>query len=392
MLDLGEEDIDFSMYDISEIDSPPWDLSLSQEEEDFMEELYELQRQQEGLGNNIEIPDSHHNNQPSSGTDESHQSEDDFDTSNFRFDAPVALSDTIEDEIQAENESESRFNRGLRDEIIQQQFREMDQGSGQLDSQESVDSEDFIDDLNGDDQDEIYMWTAETTALPTQDDWTRTIVDDNYANRDGWGDEIVPVVQNDPIDDEALSTANLSLCPSSSNNEEITQEEQTNDATDTLNSNMVKSPSNIIRYTSTNHWEDNKKKSKDKQTTLGEYLMISTAKDIMMMNTSKPKMTRIRAEHNIISKVDVRSDQLLSILDRINMVEWLPELELYVAASQKGTVALLRILQVEFEGGKQACIFNNECYLPTGVLQSAPLYGSYLSFFFFSYSLVLTIK
>ncbi|CAO3649318.1 unnamed protein product [Mucor hiemalis] len=57
------------------------------------------------------------------------------------------------------------------------------------------------------------------------------------------------------------------------------------------------------------------------------------------------------------------------------MVEWLPELELFVAASQKGTVALMRVLQVEFEGGEQGCIFNNECYLPTDVLQATPLYG-----------------
>jgi hypothetical protein len=110
---------------------------------------------------------------------------------------------------------------------------------------------------------------------------------------------------------------------------------------------------------------------------LWEYLMVTTGKDLALLSTTIPRMNRIRAEHDMIKKVDVRSDQLLSVLDRISMVEWLPELELFVAASQKGTVALMRILQVEFEGGQQACIFNNEAYLPSNVLQSTPLYGEF---------------
>lgn len=121
-------------------------------------------------------------------------------------------------------------------------------------------------------------------------------------------------------------------------------------------------------------------------TNLGEYVMVTTGKDVTLMSTTTPKMSRIRAEHNMIQKVDVRSDQLLSVLDRISMVEWLPELELFVAASQKGTVALMRILQVEFEGGHQACIFNNEAYLPSNVLQSTPLYGKFLGMHVYHYN------
>ncbi|PHZ08887.1 WD40 repeat-like protein [Rhizopus microsporus ATCC 52813] len=108
---------------------------------------------------------------------------------------------------------------------------------------------------------------------------------------------------------------------------------------------------------------------------LDEYLMLSTAKDIVLMRTTLPKMTKVRQESDIISKVDVRADRLLYLLDRITMVEWIPELELFVTASQKGTVALTRILQLELEDGRQTCVFNNEYYLPIDVLQTTPLYG-----------------
>ncbi|CEJ01459.1 hypothetical protein RMCBS344292_15486 [Rhizopus microsporus] len=103
--------------------------------------------------------------------------------------------------------------------------------------------------------------------------------------------------------------------------------------------------------------------------------MLSTAKDIVLMRTTLPKMTKVRQESDIISKVDVRADRLLYLLDRITMIEWIPELELFVTASQKGTVALTRILQLELEDGRQTCVFNNEYYLPIDVLQTTPLYG-----------------
>ncbi|KAG1227714.1 hypothetical protein G6F35_002520 [Rhizopus arrhizus] len=95
--------------------------------------------------------------------------------------------------------------------------------------------------------------------------------------------------------------------------------------------------------------DESVKSKKTSKVDLGEYLMFSTAKDIFLMSTTLPWMTKIRHENDVISRVDVRSDGLLYILDRITMVEWLPELELYIAASQKGTVALMRILQVELE-------------------------------------------
>ncbi|OAD65382.1 hypothetical protein PHYBLDRAFT_160832 [Phycomyces blakesleeanus NRRL 1555(-)] len=120
---------------------------------------------------------------------------------------------------------------------------------------------------------------------------------------------------------------------------------------------------------------EQKKGEKKKKREVGEYLVFTTAKDVYLLNTTRPRITTIRVEHEAISKIDVRSDRMLLTMDRINMVEWIPELELLVAASQKGTVALTRVLQVELDDGRQTCLFNNECYLPLGGLQPTPLYG-----------------
>ncbi|KAI8883453.1 WD40 repeat-like protein [Backusella circina FSU 941] len=121
--------------------------------------------------------------------------------------------------------------------------------------------------------------------------------------------------------------------------------------------------------------DSNKSSENKKKYDLGEYVMLTTQSDAILLSTTKSKMQKIRSEKDVISKIDVRTDRLLYQLDRLNMVEWLPELELYVAASQKGTVVLMRILQVELPNGKQICLFNNEHYLPLSVLQQTPLYG-----------------
>ncbi|KAI9013945.1 hypothetical protein CLU79DRAFT_380601 [Phycomyces nitens] len=114
---------------------------------------------------------------------------------------------------------------------------------------------------------------------------------------------------------------------------------------------------------------------KQKRREIGEYLVFTTAKDVYLLNPTRPRITTIRVEHEAIAKIDVRSDRMLQAMDRINMVEWIPEIELLVVASQKGVVALTRVLQVELDDGRQTCLFNNECYLPLDGLQPNPLYG-----------------
>jgi hypothetical protein len=244
----------------------------------------------------------------------------------------------------------------------------------------------------------------------SQSDWAATITDVRETNHDGWGDEADVTEHNGQYNFDMDLIQNILQRRFNTNNEDIptfvdhTSGGGWDDDEDELVSKLntpelinetlsqdgddgAPPPSycipNIIRSTtkqsnsSSNLAAMPSLKESKSDDNLWEYLMVTTGKDLALLSTTIPRMNRIRAEHDMIKKVDVRSDQLLSVLDRISMVEWLPELELFVAASQKGTVALMRILQVEFEGGQQACIFNNEAYLPSNVLQSTPLYGEF---------------
>ncbi|GAA5815136.1 hypothetical protein MFLAVUS_008642 [Mucor flavus] len=374
MYDLEEEEIDFSIYEMGDADDIVWDNSLLQEEEDFMEEVFERQRQEDDYTyNHGEIPSRILNNTRSS------DSETELPVTEY------SNTESIDGVIRHELAFENAVNQRLReinqepDEPIQQS----NESNANNDSLESIEQEDYFGDAVENDRTEYELWTGSNRIPPSQMGWSPAIINlegervtgqgDNAAIvesiRDGWGDEIVSEMQNSSID-ESMSTAE--------NHADSNSDQSNSDEVST--SSISRSPSycipNVVRSRDTGKIEELDRSGIElPSNTLGEYLMISTGKDVAMMSTSKPKMGRIRAEHNIINKVDVRSDQLLSVLDRINMVEWLPELELYVAASQKGTVALMRVLQVEFEGGDQACMFNNEYYLPTSVLQSTPLYG-----------------
>ncbi|KAI9255690.1 hypothetical protein BDA99DRAFT_562204 [Phascolomyces articulosus] len=106
-----------------------------------------------------------------------------------------------------------------------------------------------------------------------------------------------------------------------------------------------------------------------------ELIMVTTPKDVILLHPTKTRMLTERWERNVISNVDVRTDRLLMAMDRLNMVEWIPELELYIAASQKGTVALMRVVKVEIDNGESTLIFNCEKYLPDSGLRNSPLYG-----------------
>jgi hypothetical protein len=58
-------------------------------------------------------------------------------------------------------------------------------------------------------------------------------------------------------------------------------------------------------------------------------------------------------------------------------MQWIPELELFIVASQKGMVALVRLLRIDLGDGEEEYIFNREAYLPHAQLHSSPLYGRY---------------
>lgn len=379
-----EDELNFEVYHTDNI----WDNNLLREEDEYIDGMHEREQLQDSYNSNQgEIEDNSASETFSSPHDQELYEDNimnaelsrDSDRNSLQneYDLPEHMEEDEIIEDQPHTSAEWAF--GVNSETPEEQTSDVEY--------ENVNSN---------------VWGPSET-FPTQADWSLSIIDDHTAqNRDGWGDEIVTIMQNSSINesedssDSAVLNRLIRESPSPTGQEEninsfVSSQSGLNDWSDAADEEYTtaeedvaeqpKRPSycipNVIKRStsSINQFEDEKKPIKKPDHSLGEYLMISTGKDVIMMSTSTPKMSRIRAEHNMINKVDVRSDQMLSFLDRINMVEWLPELELFVAASQKGTVALVRILQVEFEEGVQACIFNNECYLPTNVLQSTPLYG-----------------
>jgi len=337
VFDLEEEDVDFEIYEgegEGEIDDDTWDNRLVEEEDNYMEEVYERQRMQDELEYNL-----------------GDQDQDPDETSEIIHPASQ----------QGNNDNGDEY------------------GTDE-------DGEDYHDDDGGGEPAQwmLSLISAAVERPRTQAEWAATIRSSSDANADGWGDPLPAVAGQDSasITDENNGWETTTDSNGTTQMEEDLEPEATPSGTS--------SPSycipNIIRTTSSSSipqltqtattTETPMPPPKDKH--LGEYVMITTGKDVMLASTTLPRMNKIRAEHDLINKVDIRSDQLLSVLDRINMVEWLPELELFVVASQKGTVALMRLLQVEFENGHQACLFNNEHYLPVNVLQSTPLYGKFL--------------
>lgn len=396
MYDLEEEELDFEIYGSDDVEDTVWDNTLLQEEEDFMEEVFERQRQEDDyIYNHGEIPSRILNNTRSSDS-ETELPRSDYSTSDS-IDGVIGHEITFQNSVnqrlremrqesnnnEVQSEGQAEIRQGS-DEIIQQSSGSITNDGSQ---QESIELEDYFQDIAENTEDGYELWTGNDRISPSQMGWSPVVIvngqrvtlhaddsptSDNNENRDGWGDEIVSELQQSSIEENISMDENDAGVNSSERPSTVEEIETT-----TLRHLPSYCIPNIMKTTISSQIEqvDKKEEVPKPDHTLGEYLMISTGKDVTLMSTSTPKMGRIRAEHNMINKVDVRSDQMLSVLDRINMVEWLPELELYVAASQKGTVALMRVLQIEFEGGEQACIFNNEYYLPTNVLQSTPLYG-----------------
>lgn len=338
IFDLDANDIDFTIYENEGdelMDEARWDEALLAQENDYMEEVYERQRQE--------------------------------DDANYNNGGAPFVQDRVDTDGSVGAELITPNTREVPDEQVQQQnsnFRRLPVSEETSNSGWTIINNPIPSDPSG--------WGNHISAIPIPPDSSESsgpeatrfeLPSSRSVSRMG------PWCDRDTFDSE-------------SEEEEMSEPEE-------LPTNDISSvPSycipNIIRTTSSSSlskmqkkMESRKKKSKKvkKKNSMGQYLMITTGKDVALASTTIPHMKRIRVEHNIISKVDIRSDPLLTASERINMVEWLPELELFVAAGQNGTVALMRVIQIDLDGEKQCCIFNNEHYLPNDVLQSTPLYG-----------------
>ncbi|GAB5589098.1 hypothetical protein Unana1_03998 [Umbelopsis nana] len=105
-----------------------------------------------------------------------------------------------------------------------------------------------------------------------------------------------------------------------------------------------------------------------------QLVMLTTGRNVYLMDP-KERMKKLAVDKNILADIDLRTDRLLCMMDRLNFVEWIPELELFIVASQKGMVALVRLLRIDLGDGEEEYIFNREAYLPHAQLHSSPLYG-----------------
>ncbi|KAI8582756.1 hypothetical protein K450DRAFT_226772 [Umbelopsis ramanniana AG] len=105
-----------------------------------------------------------------------------------------------------------------------------------------------------------------------------------------------------------------------------------------------------------------------------QLVVLTTGKNIYLMDP-KQRMLKLAVDKNILSDIDLRTDRMLCMMDRLNLVEWIPELELLIVASQKGMVALVRVLRVDLGDDEEEYVFNREAYLPHSHQRSSPLYG-----------------
>ncbi|KAM3582158.1 hypothetical protein VKS41_005585 [Umbelopsis sp. WA50703] len=105
-----------------------------------------------------------------------------------------------------------------------------------------------------------------------------------------------------------------------------------------------------------------------------ELVVLTTGRNIYLMNP-KERLKKLAVDKNILADIDLRTDRMLCIMDRLNMTEWIPELELLIIASQKGMVALIRVLRIDLGDEEEEYVFNREAYLPHAQLSSSPLYG-----------------
>ncbi|KAI9290227.1 hypothetical protein BC943DRAFT_9434 [Umbelopsis sp. AD052] len=105
-----------------------------------------------------------------------------------------------------------------------------------------------------------------------------------------------------------------------------------------------------------------------------QLVVLTTGKNIYLMDP-KQRMLKLAVDKNILSDIDLRTDRVLCMMDRLNLVEWIPELELLIVASQKGMVALVRVLRIDLGDDEEEYVFNREAYLPHSHQRSSPLYG-----------------
>ncbi|SAL97771.1 hypothetical protein [Absidia glauca] len=294
------------------------------------------------------------------------------------------------------------------------------EGSGEDYASQLTDEQDGWGDVQGnhrDDYDDLMLedgsWMDDQTRFPWH--WTGIRSSDEQDQSDSYDDaeESAQQHQESDVTHDQTQSDLLEEAEASDNETKSNTTKPSSFAIKSLNPTVLGSPPICLSICSKDHSSkippifeatelrvDPNTSSLDNTDTLKDYLMITNKKDAYLLNvshepssTSSPSyasaindapnrhtMETVQRERYVVSHADSRTDERLNMMERLSFVEWIPELELCVMASQKGCVALMRILQVQLDGtahddGLQTCIFNNEKYLPMHGLQNSVLYG-----------------
>ncbi|CAJ0832821.1 20711_t:CDS:10 [Entrophospora sp. SA101] len=105
-----------------------------------------------------------------------------------------------------------------------------------------------------------------------------------------------------------------------------------------------------------------------------DHLVLFTSQNDLFLLDPISGLKILLYEKNICSSRDSRNIIGLNDFDRLNMVEWIPEFSLAVVASQKGKVALVRLV-IAANNDKKKYSFVKEKFLPETNLPNASLLG-----------------
>ncbi|KAL1916856.1 uncharacterized protein VTP21DRAFT_5560 [Calcarisporiella thermophila] len=112
---------------------------------------------------------------------------------------------------------------------------------------------------------------------------------------------------------------------------------------------------------------------------LSDYAILYTTKlDLFLLNAEDPSLSTLYCERAAVARTDQRNIYLIPF-DRLNMIQWIPELSLVVAASQKGRVGLFRVVRICTEQEREdRWLIHPEMHLP-GESPPHPLLGVFVS-------------
>ncbi|OZJ02095.1 hypothetical protein BZG36_04575 [Bifiguratus adelaidae] len=114
-----------------------------------------------------------------------------------------------------------------------------------------------------------------------------------------------------------------------------------------------------------------------------DLILYTNATDLFLLDPLD-ELTSLYTVKRIVSKRDNRRIRWLEAFDRLNMMEVIPALSLAVIASQKGRVALVRLVRICNDAKTQTMqeekyVLHTEAWLPWDTIPVAPLLGFFIT-------------